>query len=103
MTCRLREDIHHHNASDDETDAEDGGGVQFLAVHQPGHDGNQYDADSGPDGVGEADGKGPQGKRQKIKCHAIPNNDDDRRGQFRETVRQFLKRRGDHFGDDGDG
>lgn len=58
---RLGEHIHDDHTGDDEGHPEDGGEVGFLTVKHPCRQCNQDDAETGPNGVGDADGDLPKG------------------------------------------
>src|SRR5688572_6877431 len=65
MAHRLGEHIHHDDAQDDQPEADDRGQVEGLLEPDPPDGGDQNDADSGPDRIGNPRRDGPQRQREK--------------------------------------
>ena len=60
MGNRFGEEVEDEDAGDDQEHADDGREVEGLLVEDEADDGEEGDADAGPDGIGDANGHGAE-------------------------------------------
>lgn len=102
MGSGFGEEAENHNASDDETDPENGWQVEQLMVDDNSGNGNQKDAKAGPNGVGDSDGDEFERQGKEIESNAVAGNDQGRGQEPGESLRGLKRRGGKDLGNDGD-
>jgi len=94
--------VNGQDSGDDQGQADQRRQVQFLPENDKADDGDQNDAKTGPDCIGNANRHDPQHHGQQIERHAIGHDDQTGRSQPGELLTRLQGRCSNGFGKDGE-
>lgn len=98
----MRKQIDHHHPRQDQADADDRRGIQALLEVEGADQGEEDDADAGPDGVDDADGDAAQGEGEQVEGDGVADDHHHRGQELGEALGGLEGAGADHLGDDGD-